>query len=82
MKPAFCSFIFNENGAIAVDWTLVGAAAVGMALTAVALIGGAAQQSGVQTSATMSGYEIETSFEEQPEVTALFISIERPAIGD
>jgi Flp pilus assembly pilin Flp len=76
MRPAFFAFFADERGAITVDWTLVAAAGVGMALAAIALVGGSAQHSSAQTSGAMSGYEIDASFDSQSEIAALFISIE------
>lgn len=83
MTSVFLDFVYDDRGAIAIDWTLVAAAAVGMALAAIALVGGSAQHSSLQTSDAMTNFEISGEFEEQPEeVVALFISIEREGGSD
>ncbi len=83
MIPAILDMISDDEGAITIDWTLVGAAAVGMALAAISLIGGSAQHSTIQTSSAISNYEINGAFQGQPEeVVALFVSIEREPVNN
>jgi len=63
MKSALLVFSSGETGAITVDWVVLSAAAVGMALAVITLVAGGSNQSSLQTSAVLSGYEIDDEFD-------------------
>ncbi|KPQ15668.1 MAG: hypothetical protein HLUCCO18_11370 [Rhodobacteraceae bacterium HLUCCO18] len=63
MKSALLVFSSGETGAITVDWVVLSAAAVGMALAVITLVAGGSNQSSLQTSDVLSGYEIDDEFD-------------------
>jgi hypothetical protein len=63
MNPAILAFASSEKGAITVDWVIISAGVVGMALAVIALVGGGANNSGLQTAGVLSEYELDTEFE-------------------
>jgi hypothetical protein len=63
MKSALFVFFSSETGAITVDWVVMSAGMVGMALAMIALVAGGANQSSLQTSGVVSGYEIDNAFD-------------------
>lgn len=82
MNSAVRAFTTGENGAITVDWVIMSAAMVGMALAVVALVGGGANHASLQTAGVMSGYEIDNEFDNEAEIAALFEAADPEADDD
>lgn len=71
MMSAFPAFLDDETGAISVDWVLLSACCVGMALAVIALSGAGVNHSSLQTTGVLSGYEINDTFDTDAEIAAL-----------
>lgn len=57
-----CSFIDDESGAVTVDWVIMSAGMVGMAIAVVALVSGGIEDLSSDAANEMSGFEIRTTF--------------------
>ena len=57
-----CRFIRDETGAISVDWVVMSASIVGVAIGVVAVASGGIENLAGDIQAEMSGFEIQTSF--------------------
>lgn len=71
MAFTFKSFFQDESGAITVDWVVLTAACVSLALGAMMLISGAVRDNGTEASTIMETYEIDHEFDTQAEIAAL-----------
>jgi hypothetical protein len=82
MNAALFKFSADDSGAITVDWVLLSAACVGMALAALALIGGGVRHAGLHTSGIVAEYEIDNEFDTQAEIDALVAATDPGASDD
>ncbi len=57
-----CNFIKDERGAITVDWVILTAGMVGMAIAVSVLVSGGVEDLSSDAAAEMSGFEIQTMF--------------------
>jgi|GEM_PF-3318886 len=82
MNSTILAFTTNENGAITVDWVIISAAVVGMALAVIALVGGGSNHASLHTAGVMSGYEIDSEFDNEDEIAALVEAADPEADDD
>ncbi|MBY6202801.1 hypothetical protein KUV65_15605 [Maritalea mobilis] len=66
----FKTFITDDTGAVTVDWVVLTAAVVGLALAAMAVISGGVEDLSQDTSGAMTDYEIDDSFDGAGEANA------------
>lgn len=71
MTAAFLLFAADERGAITVDWIVMSAACVSMALAALVIVSGTLRGTGFEAAGMMSNYEIDHEFDTEAEINAL-----------
>lgn len=62
-------FLRNEDGAVTVDWVVLTAATVGLGIASYAAVSPGIDDLSTDTSAQMSGFAIQTSFDVAPAIT-------------
>ena len=69
---AYCmDFWDDETGASAVDWVVLTAAVVALALVSIALFSASIRDNGREASAIMTTYEIDSEFDTEADMAAL-----------
>ncbi|GAA5076874.1 pilus assembly protein [Roseibacterium beibuensis] len=66
----FNTFITDDTGAVTVEWVVVTAAVVGLALATMAVVSGGVEDLSQDTSGAMSDYEIDADFDGAGEANA------------
>lgn len=64
-------FVADESGAITVDWVVLTAACVALALGAFILIAGSVRDTSTEASVIMQSYEIDGEFDTAAEISGL-----------
>lgn len=79
MFAQYQSYVVDEHGGTTVNWVVITAAIVSLALSTIALLSNSVQERGTAATTMMDAYEIDTEFDAAPETVAVQAALIVPA---